>query len=262
MESRNIVFKHSDGFNGKSLDVTLNGGLEAPSHDRMSMDGVIGRTALTLSLVTVFAAISWLFVGDITASPEAIGRAWLLAIGGSIVGLALSLVISFRKMISPTLVLVYSAVEGLFVGAFSKVIAVSVGDVNIVLQAVSATIVAFAVTLAAYKFFDIQVTAKFRRIVIISIFAFFIAVLGNFILSFTPLVDNGGLRAFNTLGLAVSGIAVFLAVLSLILDFDAVERGIEAGLPEREAWRAAFGLTVTLVWMYLEILRILAILRR
>jgi uncharacterized YccA/Bax inhibitor family protein len=74
-------------------------------------------------------------------------------------------------------------------------------------------------------------------------------------------LESGGLRGFNTLGLLVSAAACVLAVLMLILDFDFVERGVAAGLPERESWRAAFGLTVTLVWLYIELLRIFAILR-
>lgn len=80
-------------------------------------------------------------------------------------------------------------------------------------------------------------------------------------LSIFGVLENGGLRSFGTLGLLVSAFAVGLAVFTLILDFDYIERGIAMGLPEQESWRAAFGLTVTLIWMYIEILRILAILR-
>ena len=75
------------------------------------------------------------------------------------------------------------------------------------------------------------------------------------------MLESGGLRGFNTLGLLISAVAVVLAVLMLILDFDYVERGIAAGPPERESWRAAFGLAVTIIWIYIELLRILAILR-
>jgi uncharacterized YccA/Bax inhibitor family protein len=173
----------------------------------------------------------------------------------------LSLVNSFKKVVSPALVIAYAVVEGVFVGAFSKVIASFVGDASIVFQAVLATMVAFAGTLAAYKFFNIQVTDKFRKVVTIAIFSFVGVMLINWVLSLTGVLESGGLRGFNTLGLAISAIAVVLAVLMLILDFDFVEQGVAAGLPERESWRAAFGLTVTLVWLYIELLRILAILR-
>ena len=152
-------------------------------------------------------------------------------------------------------------VEGVFVGAFSKIIASYVGDPTIVFQAVLATMVAFGGTLAAYKFFNIQVTDKFRKVVTIAIFSFVGVMLVNFVLSLTGVLESGGLRGFNTLGLLVSAVAVVLAVFMLIMDFDYVERGVAAGMPERESWRAAFGLTVTLVWLYIELLRILAILR-
>lgn len=92
-------------------------------------------------------------------------------------------------------------------------------------------------------------------------FAFVGVMLVNFVLSMTGVLEGGGLRGMDGLGLVVSAIAVVLAVFMLIMDFDFVERGVEAGLPERESWRAAFGLTVTLIWLYIEILRILAILR-
>ncbi len=151
--------------------------------------------------------------------------------------------------------------EGVFVGAFSKVVSGYVGDPTIVFQAVLATMVAFFATLGAYKFFNIQVTDKFRKVVTISMFAFVGVMLVNFVLSITGVLESGGLRGMTGLGLVVSAIAVVLAVFMLIMDFDFVERGVEAGLPERESWRAAFGLTVTLVWLYIEILRILAILR-
>jgi uncharacterized YccA/Bax inhibitor family protein len=132
---------------------------------------------------------------------------------------------------------------------------------GVVSGAVLGTVVAFGATLAAYKFFNIQVTDKFRKVVVIAMFSFVGVMLVNFVLSLTGVLESGGLRGFNTLGLVVSAIAVVIAVFMLILDFDFVEQGVAAGLPERESWRAAFGLTVTLVWLYIELLRILAILR-
>jgi uncharacterized YccA/Bax inhibitor family protein len=168
---------------------------------------------------------------------------------------------SFKKVISPALVLAYAVFEGVFIGAFSKVIATYVGDTTIVFQAVLGTVVAFAGTLAAYKFFNIQVTDKFRKVMMISGFAIIGVLLLNLLLSVTGVFESGGLRGFNTLGLLVSCALVVYATFCLILDFDYAEKGIAAGLPERESWRVAFGLTVTLVWIYIEILRILAILR-
>jgi uncharacterized YccA/Bax inhibitor family protein len=278
MQSSNPVFARNDAFNGRGgavatdpsqWKVDLDGGQgSSPTHTerglgRMTLDTVVEKTAITLGLLVLAAAATWFFIGDLggAEAESALGLAYTLAIGGALIGLVLSLVNSFKKVVSPGLVLAYAVVEGVFVGAFSKVIASYVGDPTIVFQAVLATMVAFGGTLAAYKFFNIQVTDKFRKVVTIAIFSFVGVMIINFVLSLTGVLESGGLRGFNTLGLLVSAAACVLAVLMLILDFDFVERGVAAGLPERESWRAAFGLTVTLVWLYIELLRIFAILR-
>ncbi len=276
MQSSNPVFSRSEEFNGRGQmrtdpsqwQIDLNGEptpyggpQQTLDQRRMTIDTVVEKTGITLGLVAIAAAVTWFLIGDIAASDENLAKAWTFAMGGAIIGFVLSMVNSFKKVISPALVMAYAVAEGAFVGAFSKVIASYVGDQTIVFQAVLATVVAFAGTLAAYKFFDIQVTDKFRKVVTISLFAFVGVMLVNWILSLTGVLESGGLRGFNGLGLVVSAIAVVLAVFMLILDFDYVEQGVRAGLPERESWRAAFGLTVTLVWLYLELLRILAILR-
>jgi len=277
MKSSNPVFARSAEFNGRGtatasdpsqwqIDLNGEGPPKATSTGRMTLDSVVEKTAITLVLLIAAAAVTWFTIGDLgnpdtSAADAAYGKAFAFAMGGAIIGLVLSLVNSFKKVISPPLVIAYAVVEGVFVGAFSKIVASYVGDPTIVFQAVLATMVAFGGTLFAYKFFNIQVTDKFRKVVTIAIFSFVGVMLINFVLSLTGVLDNGGLRGFNTLGLLVSAAAVVLAVLMLILDFDYVERGVEAGIPERESWRAAFGLTVTLVWLYIELLRILAILR-
>lgn len=276
MKSSNPVFARSAEFNGKGTatasdpsqwQIDLNGE-GPPTHTgrgtgRMTLDNVIEKTAITLGVLVVAAAVTWFAIGDMTVSDSAVAKAGGLAMGGALLGLVLSLVNSFKKVISPALVLAYAVVEGVFVGAFSKIITNFYGDgsSSLVLQAVLATMVAFGGTLFAYKFFNIQVTDKFRKVVTIAIFSFVGVMILNMILSLTGVFKSGGLRGMDSLGLVVSAAAVVLAVLMLVLDFDYVERGVEAGLPERESWRAAFGLTVTLVWLYIELLRILAILR-
>ncbi|ALX05541.1 MULTISPECIES: Bax inhibitor-1/YccA family protein [Aeromicrobium] len=280
MQSNNPVFNRSEGFNGRGAATTrsadpsqwkidLDGSASQPSPTHttgrgtgfMTIESTVEKTALTLGVVVATAAAAWFLIGDISTDQAAVQKAFGFAFAGAIVGFGLSLVNSFKKIISPALVLAYAAAEGVFVGAFSKVVSGYVGDPTIVFQAVLATMVAFFATLGAYKFFNIQVTDKFRKVVTISMFAFVGVMLVNFVLSITGVLESGGLRGMTGLGLVVSAIAVVLAVFMLIMDFDFVERGVEAGLPERESWRAAFGLTVTLVWLYIEILRILAILR-
>lgn len=284
MRSSNPVFANNAEFNGRAttqyadpsqwkIDLSGDGrgtqtpGLQAPaSPGRMTLDSVVEKTAITVGTVVLFAAVAWfaigeMFIDSITVNEAAVQKAWMFAMGGMLIGFALAMVNSFKKAISPALVLAYAAAEGVFVGAFSKIVSTWVGDSTIVFQAVLGTFVAAGTTLAAYKFFNIRVTDKFRKVVTISLFAFVGVMLVNFLLSMFGVLDQGGLRSFGFLGLVVSLIAIGLAVLCLIMDFDFVERGVEAGLPERESWRAAFGLTVTLVWLYLEILRVLAILR-
>lgn len=279
MKSSNPVFARSAEFNGRGgaiasdpsqWKVDLDG---SPTHTergtgtgRMTIDSVVEKTAITLVLLTVAAAVTWFVIPDLndpvpSEADAAFGTAAMLATGGAIVGMALSLVNSFKKIISPALVLAFAVVEGVFVGAFSKIISSYVGDATIVFQAVLGTVIAFFGTLAAYKFFNIQVTDKFRKVVTIAMFSVVGVLLVNMVLSLTGVLDNGGLRGFSPLGLLVSCALVVLAVFMLIMDFDYIEQGVAAGIPERESWRAAFGLTVTLVWLYIEILRILAILR-
>ncbi len=130
---------------------------------------------------------------------------------------------------------------------------------GVVMGAVLGTVAAFAGTLTAYKVLDIQVTAKFRRGVIAAMFGFVAVTMLDLVLSFFGAAI--GFNGFGTLGLLMSVAGVILGVLMLILDFDYVEKAIAAGAPESESWRAAFGLTVTIVWLYIEMLRILAILR-
>lgn len=277
MKSSNPVFARSAEFNGRSAapandpsqwQVDLSGS-SSPTHTqpgsgRMTIDSVVEKTAITLGLLTVAAAVTWFAIGDVidpTTGEAVMGKAFTFAALGAIVGLVLALVNSFKKVVSPALVLGYAVFEGIFIGAFSKVIAAYVGETSIVFQAVLGTVVAFAGTLAAYKYFNIQVTDKFRKIMTISGFAIVGVLLINMVLSLTGVFESGGLRGFNTLGLLVSCALVVYATFMLIMDFDYAEKGIEAGLPERESWRVAFGLTVTLVWLYIEILRILAILR-
>jgi uncharacterized YccA/Bax inhibitor family protein len=285
MQSSNPVFRRSEGFNGQPSQNAYGNttypasGMTYPSYgsgpsgyspetaqyapaQRMTIDSVVQKTAITLGLVIAAAAATWIFIGDIDATNDNINKAASLATLGAIVGLVLAMVNSFKRVVSPPLVIAYALVEGVFVGAFSKIIATWVGPddgFSVVVQAVLGTFIAFAATLAAYKFFNIQVTDRFRRIFTIALMGFVGLLLLNFVLSFFN--ADFGLRSMGTMGLLIGVVALVFGVISLILDFDMVERGIEAGLDERESWRAAFGLTVTLIWVYIELLRILAILR-
>jgi uncharacterized YccA/Bax inhibitor family protein len=272
MQSSNPVFARSEGFNGRGGTAYADFGQAPPStHSpvgvgtgRMTIDSVVQKTGLTLGIVVLAAAATWILTGDVfDASTGEVdsgvtGTLYTLSLVGALGGFALAMVNSFKKVVSPALVIAYAALEGVFVGAFSKVMEAQFGD-GLVVGAVLGTVAAVGGTLAAYKFFNIQVGNKFRKWVIGMMFGFVAVTMLDFVLSFFN--AEMGFNGFGGLGLVMSVVGLALGVLMLILDFDFVERGIAAGLPERESWRAAFGLTVTIIWIYIELLRILAILR-
>ncbi len=284
MQSSNPVFRKADGFNGRSQTYPASG-MSYPAYGtgaqtrtdpyrqdtpvygdtlsgrRMDIDSVVQKTGMTLGLTILVAIATWVLTPDPGTGADA-GSLYLLLMVGAFGGFALSMVNSFKRVISPALVLVYAALEGLFVGAFSKVIDATFGGPDghgIIVGAVAGTFAAVAGTLAAYKFFNIRVTPTFRKWVVGAMLGFVAVALLDVVLGFFG--SSFGFNGFGPMGLLSSVIGLGLGVLMLILDFDFVERGIEAGLPERESWRAVFGLTVTIIWIYVELLRILAILR-
>lgn len=288
MQSNNPIFNRAEGFSGRNAQAGRpapaypgnqygqtgtqyadpyaqqygQGGFGPVETDRMTIDSVVQKTGFTLGVVVLVAAATWFLTGDVitgtTVNQDVASTLYTLSMLGAFGGLALALVNSFKRVISPALVIGYAALEGLFVGAFSKVMDAQFGD-GIVVGAVLGTVAAVAGTLAAYKFFNIQVGTKFRKWVIAAMFGFVAVTLLDFVLAFFK--ADFGFNGFGPMGLLSSVVGLGLGVLLLILDFDFVERGIAAGLPERESWRAAFGLTVTIIWIYIELLRILAILR-
>jgi uncharacterized YccA/Bax inhibitor family protein len=181
---------------------------------------------------------------------------------GSLGAFVLSMVNSFKRVVSPALVLAFCVLEGVALGALSLVIdAVIVpGPDTVVIQAVMGTMAAFAGTLAAYKFFNIQVGQKFRMMVMAGVFGMVGLALMEMVLGFFG--AQLGLFGFGGLGLIMAIVGLVLGVFMLVLDFDFIEQGIRNGLPERESWRAAFAMTVSLVWIYTNLLRILAILNQ
>jgi uncharacterized YccA/Bax inhibitor family protein len=174
---------------------------------------------------------------------------------GSLGAFALSMVNSFKRVISPGLVLAFAALEGVALGGLSKYFDAMFGD-GVVMGAVIGTFAAFAGTLAAYKFFNIQVNAKFRMFVIAAVFGMIGLSLMELVLGMFG--AQIGLFGVSGLGMVTAFAGLVLGIFMLILDFDFVEQGVRVGLPERESWRAAFAMTVSLVWIYTNLLRILA----
>ena len=277
MQSNNPVFRRSDAFNGASSNVYGNqtyagNGAAYPGYgqdvayapttptNRMTIDSVVQKTGISLGIVIVAAIITWVMTPDIRVNPELAGGLLGALMIGSLGAFVLSMVNSFKRVISPALVMAFCAFEGVALGALSKVFDAQFSDPNggsIVTQAVLGTFAAFAGTLAAYKFFDIKVGAKFRTFVIAAVFGMVALSLLELVLGFFG--NAMGLYGFGAMGALFAVVGLVLGVFMLILDFDFVEQGVAHGIDERESWRAAFAMTVSLVWIYTNLLRLLAI---
>jgi len=213
--------------------------------DRMTYDDVIVRTAGMFAVIVVTGALTWVLAPGL----------WIL---GAIVGLVLGLVNSFKKNPSPGLIMAYAAAEGVFLGGLSRFF--EAAWEGVVPQAVLATAATFAACLVLFRSGKVRVTPKFTRWLLVAIGGYLVFSLVNLGLLLFGVLDGWGMRE-GPLGILIGLVAVGLASAALIVDFDAIKRGVEGGAPLRFAWTAAFGLVVTLVWLYVEFLRLLAILR-
>jgi len=212
---------------------------------RMTYDDVIMKTGGLLGLLVAAAAVTWV------VAPQ-------LFFVGMIVGLVLGLVNAFKKEPSPVLIALYALAQGVFLGGISAFYD-SFYD-GVVIQAVLATVAVFATSLVLFRSGKVRVTPKFQKFLLIGMVGYLAFSVLNLVLSFFMPGDFGPLRS-GWMGVIVGLVAVGLAAASLIMDFDSIKRGVEKGVPAKFAWSAAFGLLVTLVWLYLEMLRLLAILQ-
>jgi uncharacterized YccA/Bax inhibitor family protein len=211
---------------------------------RMTIDDVVTRTAILFAVLVTVGAGAWTLN---------LGSGALLL--GFIGGLVLAMVNVFSKTVKPALVIAYAAFQGLALGTLSNMYN-TVYD-GIVSQAILVTISAFAAMLFAYKSGRIRVTPKFTKVLMT-------ALLGYFVLAMVSLVGSffgASLYSIGGFGLILAAGGMVLAAFFLILDFDQIQNSINAGVPQSESWRAAFGLMVTIVWLYMEVLRLLSILR-
>ncbi|BBH17989.1 membrane protein [Nocardioides baekrokdamisoli] len=291
MRSNNPIFNRAEGFN-KAPSVNMYGNTTyagngagytgfgtpqaggttfAPTAPTpvMTMDSVVRASAITFGTVLVTAILTWVLtpaltrvVDDTTGKMVVVGDYAPLFAAltvGSGLAFVMSLVNSFKRTISPALVIVFAAAEGVAIGAISKFVDVQFAH-GIVIQAVLGTFAAFAGTLAAYKYFNIKVGNKFRTGVIAAMFG----MVGLAMIDLVMGIFGGSthLFGFSGIGMITAVLGIVIGVFMLILDYDQVENGIANGLPESESWRAAFGLTVSLVWIYTNLLRLLSILNQ
>jgi uncharacterized YccA/Bax inhibitor family protein len=237
----------SQGFPTQTLEETYS----APSASsvqtgRMTMEDVVVKTASLFAVLLVVGAYAW--------NANLGGGALLL---GMIGGFALSMVNTFSKTVRPALVVAYAAFQGLFLGTITSYFEAAYP--GIASQAVLATLCAFGGMLFAYRSGRIRVTPKFTRVMFGAMIGYLGLALVSLFASFTG--TPGGLYNVGGLGLILAAGGVVLASLFIVMDLDQIDRSIKAGVPQVESWRAAFGLMVTLVWLYLEMLRLISILR-
>ena len=215
---------------------------------RMTIEDVVAKTGFLFAILVVVGAIAW---------GANLGQGALLI--GFLGGFVLAMVISFSKTIKPGLVVAYAALQGLALGTISKYYETFYP--GIVSQAVIGTIAAFTGVLFMYRSGRLRATPQFTRAVIGAAIGYFILGLVSLVASFFGVGQGYGFYGVSGLGLLLAVAGVALASFFLVLDFDQIEKGVAAGVPEKESWRASFGLMVTIVWLYLEVLRLISILR-
>ena len=221
------------------------------SDQAMTINGTVNKTGLLLVLLVATAAFTW----DKASGAAGPGAAlpWLMT--GAIGGLVVALITVFKKEWSPVTAPAYALLEGLFIGAFSAMMEARFP--GIVLQAVGLTFGTLASLLVAYRSGLIRVTENFKLGVVAATGGIALLYIVDIAMGFFG-HSVGFIHQSSLLGIGFSVVVVIIAALNLVLDFDFIEHGVEQGAPKYMEWFAAFGLMVTLVWLYLEILRLLS----
>jgi uncharacterized YccA/Bax inhibitor family protein len=228
--------------------------VEYASSDAMTISGTVNKTAILLLMLTITSIWSWkkvMTLGDISTMVP-----WMF--GGMIVGLIFALITFFKKTGAPYTAPIYALAEGVFLGALSAMMELKYP--GIAFQAITLTFGTLFALLAVYKSGLINVTENFKLGVAAATGGIFLVYLASFVMGFfgvsMPYIHGSGL-----MGIGFSVFVIIIAALNLVLDFDFIEEGAKRGAPRYMEWYAAFGLLVTLVWLYIEILRLLSKLR-
>jgi uncharacterized YccA/Bax inhibitor family protein len=237
----------------------------AQQTDRMTVEDTVYKTIALFAVLLVAAVGGWIWTmaGVTPANPEPNLAPWLI---GALGGFVLAMVNIFKKKVSVPLIMAYAAFEGLFVGGISAYFDFIFP--GIVIQATLATVSVVGVTLALFASGKVRASKKATKIFLIAMIGYAVFGLVNIVLMmFNAPIAGGPFGLYSQevfgipLGLIIGVLVVIMAAYSLVLDFDQVQQGVRNGAPRQFAWKAAFGIMVTVVWLYVEILRILAILR-
>lgn len=214
--------------------------------ESMTIDSTINKSFIMLLLLLSTALISWWLV---TTGYNPM----LFTIGGGVIGFILVLIASFKPATAPYTAPAYALFEGLFIGGISAVFEAMYP--GLVIQAVSATFITFIVCFGLYKYKIVKVTETFKSVVIgatLAIFAFYmISWIASFFITFQPIHQGNSLMSIG-----ISVFVIVVAALNLFLDFDMIEKGAQTKAPKYMEWFAAMGLMITLVWLYVEFLRL------
>jgi uncharacterized YccA/Bax inhibitor family protein len=246
----------AQNMSAQQLDELYNTSSTPAEGEVMTVEDTIAKTVGAFALLLVGAAVGWLLAPTIP----------LLWIGAAVVGLVLGLVNSFKKEPSAPLILVYAAVQGVFVGGISAFYESMLS--GIVVQAVIASLVVVGVTLALFASGKVRASKRATKIFLIAMVGYLVFSLVNLgLVAFGVNSDPYGLRgSFEIfgipLGIVLGVFVVIMAAYSLVLDFDFIQRGVNNRAPRKYGWTGAFGIMATVIWLYLEILRMLAIARR
>lgn len=218
----------------------------------MTLNGTVNKTGLLLLMCVATAAYTW----NLYTGPESMGLLMPYLLVGGLGGFIVALVTVFKKQWAPVTAPLYALLKGLFLGGFSVFFEAKFP--GIVMQAVMLTLGVLAALLLAYKSGLIKATENFKLGVVAATGGIFLLYLVNIGMRLFGFEGMGFIHEASTIGIAFSVFVVIIAALNLVLDFDFIESGAEAGAPKYMEWYGAFGLVVTLVWLYLEILRLLA----
>jgi uncharacterized YccA/Bax inhibitor family protein len=247
MNSNNPFFKNKT-FTNTSASAEVHEATVIDRNETMTVSGTINKSFLMLILLIASAAVTWSMTNPI-----------VFAIGGAIVGFILVLIAAFKPQYSGFLAPGYAIFEGLFIGGISSIFEVMYP--GIVIQAVSCTFVTFMVCFGLYKYEIVKVTERFKSVVIASTLAiatyYLISWLLSMFTSFQP-VHHGN----SMFSIGISAFVIVIAALNLFLDFDQIEKGVQQKMPKYMEWYGAMGLMITLVWLYIEFLRLLSKLNR
>ncbi len=225
-------------------------GTAAAGSSAMTINGTLNKIGLMLLLVIAAAAYTWNMV--MAADP---GRAGTLAVVGAIGGFIMALITIFRPKSAAITAPIYAILEGLFLGAISAIL--NSKYPGIALQAVMLTIGTLFTMLFLYRSGRIRATPRFRRGVMMATGAVFFAYMISWIMSLFGM-PVGFMHSAGPLGILINLVVIVIAAMNLILDFDFIEKGSQMGAPKYMEWYGAFGLIVTLIWLYIEFLRLLS----